>query len=124
VRAELRITGLDQFAELASLRDWLRDEPELRTLVEPVTRQAGETELSGGAIDLLTVLLGSGGIAAVLVRSLNTWLKTRRPTVTLTLTVKGRKVTLNAQNVHSKQVDETLKLLHDALSESPDAIDK
>jgi hypothetical protein len=124
VRAELRIASHDQFAELASLRDWLRDEPELRGLVEPVARHAGETEMSGGAIDLLTVLLGSGGIAAVLARSLNTWLKTRRPTVTLTLTVKGRKVTLNAQNVHSKQVDETLKLLHDALSESPDAIDK
>lgn len=43
----------------------------------------------GGAVEVLTVALGSGGVGAVLVRSLCTWLVQRRADVTVTITVPG-----------------------------------
>jgi Effector Associated Constant Component 1 len=122
LQARLRVEGGDHVAELGSLTDWLRDEPELRGRVEPVIEPIGPNDMSGGVVELLTVTLGSGGIAAVLARSLNTWLKSRRPTVHLEVTVNDRKVKLAAHNVDSRQVDETLEILRDLLAD-PGATD-
>jgi Effector Associated Constant Component 1 len=70
--------------------------------------------------EVLTVVLGAGGAAGVLARSLNTWLRTRRPTVTLTVSVKDRSATLEAHHIEGAQVDETLKILRAVLDESID----
>ncbi len=124
MQARLRVAGGDHVAELASLTDWLRDEPELRGRVEAVTRPVGQNDMSGGAVELLTVALGSGGALAVLARSLNTWLRSRRPTVHLTVTMNDREVTLRAHNVGNTHVDETLGLLRDVLTDRTGASDK
>ncbi|GAB3914681.1 hypothetical protein GCM10029964_126580 [Kibdelosporangium lantanae] len=42
----------------------------------------------GGALDALSIAVGSGGVATVLVRSLFAWMGTRRRSSTLHLTVK------------------------------------
>lgn len=118
MEAQLQLDGVDRFAEVASLEDWLRDEPELRGHVRRVASPVGSTELSGGVVELLAVVLGSGGVAGVLARSLNTWLRTRRPTITLTVSVNNRKATLHAHNVSSQQVDETLRVLQSVLTNS------
>ena len=93
--------------------------------MQRVGRSVGPTELSGGGtVELLTVTLGSGGIAAALARSLNTWLRARRPTVTLTVSVDDRSATLHAHNVGGQQVNETLEILRDVLADTTDTIDE
>src|SRR5215470_566798 len=124
LEAQLLLGGVDRFEEVAWLEDWLRDEPELRGQVRRTIAPVGLTELSGGVGEVLTVVLGSGGVAVVLARSLNTWLRTRRPTVTLTVSVKDRSATLHAHDVEGSQVDETLKILRAVLTDSPEAIDE
>jgi len=124
VEAQLLLGGADRFEEVASLEDWLRDEPELRGLVRRTSPPAGPTELSSGVGEVLTVVLGTGGAAGVLARSLNTWLRTRRSTVTLTVSAKDRSATLHAHNVDGPQVDETLKILRAVLADSVEAIDE
>jgi hypothetical protein len=119
-QARLMLGGVDRFEEVASLEDWLRDEPELRGRVQRAPAAVGETELSGGVGEVLTVVLGAGGAAGVLARSLNTWLRTRRPTVALTVSVRDRSATLEAHNVKDAQVNETLKILRAVLDEPID----
>ena len=124
MEAQLLLGGVDHFEEVASLEDWLRDEPELRGHVWRTIASVGPTELSGGVGEVLTVVLGSGGVAAVLARSLNTWLRTRRPTVTLTVSVRDRSATLHAHDVEGLQVDETLKIFRAVLTDPTEAIDE
>jgi hypothetical protein len=121
MEAQLPLSGVDHFEEVASLEDWLRDEPELRGHVRRTIAPVGPTELSGGLGEALIVVLGSGGVAGVLARSLNTWLRTRRPTVTLTVSVKDRSATLHAHDVEGSQVDETLKILRAVLADPAEA---
>jgi hypothetical protein len=67
-----------------SLADWLNSEDALRGLVRAV-RPAPEAGKMGAPIELLTVALGSGGVGAVLVRSISTWLTQRRSEVSVSL---------------------------------------
>lgn len=120
MEAQLRISGGERIEEIASLREWLRDEPELRGLIQQVNTPIGPTELSGGVVGLLTVALGSGGVAAALSQSLSIWLRTRRPSVTLTVSVNKRSATLEAHHIDKQQADETLKLLRELLTNATD----
>ncbi|KND23825.1 effector-associated constant component EACC1 [Streptomyces acidiscabies] len=99
----IRVSGGDEIAELAALWDWLRGERDLRGLVDAVRRPSAEGEL-GGAFDMLTVALGSGGAVAVLARSLTSWLSSRRPDVTLTVTGVTGRVQLDARHVKDTDV--------------------
>ena len=55
----------------------------------------------GGAFDALVVVMGSGGMGAVLAGSVSTWLSQRHSDVKITVTTEsGRKV-----EVDSKRVD-------------------
>jgi len=119
--ARLRISGGDEVEEIASLRDWLRDEPAVRGLVQPVSEPIGPAELSGGIVTLLTVALGSGGAGAALAGSLTTWLQTRRPTVKLTVSAKDRTAELHAHRIQPQQVDETLAILRSVLTDDQDS---
>lgn len=68
---------------LRSLADWLNNEDQLRGRVQPV-RSAPEPGKMGGVVELLAIVLGSGGAGAVLVQSICAWL-TRRPEISVWL---------------------------------------
>ncbi|WP_433563212.1 effector-associated constant component EACC1 [Nocardia sp. CA-151230] len=59
------------------LVEWLRNERGLHGRVQLNSNPPAEGEL-GGVIDLITVAMGSGGIATVLAGSLTSWLQSRR----------------------------------------------
>ncbi|MGV9679106.1 effector-associated constant component EACC1 [Nocardia sp. NPDC003482] len=75
-------------AHLFALRDWLAAEDPLRGRVIPLTAAPKQGQM-GGAVEILTVALGSSGAATVLARSLCTWLIHRRADVTITITASG-----------------------------------
>jgi Effector Associated Constant Component 1 len=84
------VSGPDQIPELASLEEWLFEDPELRTC--RITRKAPEPRPGemGGISDVLIVALGSGGAGAALATSLSVWLRTRVDRVSVRLkTDKG-----------------------------------
>jgi hypothetical protein len=112
VRVEVSVAGGDEVEEQAALWEWLLDEPELRgTLArEPVPIEPGRL---GAGAEMLTVALGSGGAVAVLARSLSTWLRTRRPGLTLTVTANGRSARLKTENVDERHVEEALAILRE-----------
>ncbi|WP_328876330.1 hypothetical protein OHT76_43315 [Streptomyces sp. NBC_00287] len=95
---EIRITSGDRADELAALWRWLQEEDELQGDVSPMETRISEGEL-GGAFDLITVVLGSGGAGFALTRSLNTWLRTRHSDVKVTVSAGERSVELEATNV-------------------------
>ncbi|MEU4417828.1 effector-associated constant component EACC1 [Nocardia salmonicida] len=64
-------------ADLPSLVEWLRNERSLHGRVQLNSNPPKDGEL-GGVIDLITVAVGSGGIATVLAGSLTSWLQSRR----------------------------------------------
>lgn len=82
---QIDISGGDDVREKAALLQWLRTDRRLVRHVRLQRRTPGAEEL-GGALDVLMVAVGSGGIAAVLAQSLPTWLQSRRPAVKITLT--------------------------------------
>ncbi|WP_407654767.1 effector-associated constant component EACC1 [Actinomadura luzonensis] len=96
--------------DLVSLTTWLQSQRELQGRIRPVTRPPDSEEL-GGAVDLLTVALGSGGaLGMVLARALTTWLTNRRSDVSLTITTLTGSVTVEA-----KRVSDPLPLLQEVL---------
>ncbi|MEO3790412.1 hypothetical protein ABGB14_09370 [Nonomuraea sp. B10E15] len=109
VQAELRITSDDAVRDLSSLLTWLQSQRELQGLVRTVRRPPSTGEL-GGAVELLTVALGSGGVGVVLTRALTVWLTNRKADVNVTVTTEAGTVTLEA-----KRVDDALPLLQEVL---------
>lgn len=83
---------------LRSLADWLNSEDAFRGRVQPV-RPAPEPGKLGGAIELLSVALGSGGTGAVLVRSISAWLTQRGSDVSVSLKdADGHEVHVSAKS--------------------------
>jgi membrane-associated two-gene conflict system component 1 (EACC1) len=70
--------------DLYSLFDWLQRTDELRGRITTLSRQPGSHEM-GGAMEILSVALGSGGAGAILASSLATWLQTRRARISVEL---------------------------------------
>jgi hypothetical protein len=85
-------------AELASLTEWLQIERDLAGQVRQIPGAVGPTDL-GGALDTLSVAIGSGGIGVALAQSLTAWLRTRRSDVKLTITIDGRTVEIDAHRI-------------------------
>jgi hypothetical protein len=95
---DLRVTVDGQDSDVESLRDWLRNEPELRGYLReaetpsPAGAMGGTTELIVGIV--------SSGAATALVTSLQVWLTQRRADVKLNVAgPQGRKVVLDAKRV-------------------------
>lgn len=65
--------------DLISLSQWLRRERELAGSVTQVRHHPAEEEL-GGAIDAISVALGSGGAISAFVATLRVWLQNRPKT--------------------------------------------
>jgi hypothetical protein len=113
--AQIRISGSDTVAEYAALGKWLAGERELAGRVRLVQRPAQEGEL-GGAYDVLSVALGSGGTAVVIARSLVAWLQTRRSDVEITVSSPaGGTATLSARRVKDVDLQELLQEVRAAL---------
>lgn len=93
-------------AELRSLREHLRRLPGVRVAQIPGAPGAGEQ----GAWDVLQVVAAGGGVLAVAIRTLPDFIRSRRSDVTVTLTVRGRTVTVTASNIDEVMsiVDKTL----------------
>ncbi|GIJ11426.1 hypothetical protein ACFFMR_18115 [Micromonospora andamanensis] len=99
--------------DLHSLFTWLQRTDELRGRVRTLPRQPGPHEM-GGALEIISVALSSGGAAAVLAGALNTWLQSRRARVSVEFVVDEtgetlRRVEVEASNAASiKELYETL----------------
>jgi hypothetical protein len=104
---EIRISVADgDVADLESLDDWLRGEPELAGRVRAVGSPPTRGQL-GALTEVLTVALGSGGAITVLAASLKGWLSLpRRSDVTVKIDRKdGSSVTIAAKRVAAGQAD-------------------
>ncbi|MFH9426516.1 hypothetical protein [Streptomyces sp. NPDC017529] len=89
------VTGLDGYLALIG---WLRGECRLRLQgrVHVVPAPPAENEFGAG-LELLTVSLGSSGIATVLAGSLATWLRNRRTPTKIRTSVTRADRTLEDQ---------------------------
>lgn len=83
---------------LTELVAFLEGERDLRGWLRPFLAAPVEGEL-GGAVDVLALTLGSGGVGVSLTRALTSWLQNQRSDVHLKVTVGDRTVELNAQRV-------------------------
>ncbi|MFE2943373.1 hypothetical protein ACFXKG_30620 [Streptomyces sp. NPDC059255] len=93
----VRTRGTDD--QLRSLLEWLRREDGLRgrVRVQQTPLRPGEM---GGALDVLVVAVGSGGMGAVFANCLSTWISQRRSDVRITVTSEnGRTVEVDAKGV-------------------------
>ncbi|WP_051450489.1 effector-associated constant component EACC1 [Actinospica robiniae] len=96
------VRGGDTVAELNSLAKSLGAERDLAGLVRRVPGPIGPTDL-GGALDTLSVALGSGGIGVALAQSLSVWLRTRRSDVKLTIFVDADGIRWNVDG-HEREI--------------------
>jgi hypothetical protein len=90
-RAEFSVSD---YGQIGSLYEWLRSVPDVQ--VDRIPGTPGEREM--GAVDVLTVLAGSGGLIAA-IRVIPEFLKSRRSSISITVTVNGEKFSVTASNV-------------------------
>jgi hypothetical protein len=104
------VSGPDQIAELASLEDWLIEDPELRQCT--IARQVPSPRPGqmGGVSDVLIVALGSGGAGAALATSLSIWLRTRVDRVTVRLKTDKGEIEVRA-NGTGEVADQVRKII-------------
>ena len=115
IGVELRIgvIGEDSFEELRSLRSWLLSEEMLRGSMRNSSSVVRPGEM-GTAVDVLTVAVGSGGVLAVLARSVSAWFEHRRPDISLEIqTSQGQSLKLDAKR--SRDAVALLKVMQDAI---------
>ncbi|MFI5779246.1 hypothetical protein [Nocardia sp. NPDC051570] len=93
--------------DLISLSQWLRRESELASGVAMTRRTPSEEEL-GGAWDLVTVSLGSGGTVSVLAASLSAWFRNRPRTI---IKIKRGEESLEIDTNRAKDLPELLRVL-------------
>jgi Effector Associated Constant Component 1 len=104
---EIRISVADgDLADLESLDDWLRGEPELAGRVKAVGSPPTQGQL-GALTEVLTVALGSGGAITVLAASLKGWVSLpRRSDVRIKIhRSDGGTVEIDAKRVNAGDVD-------------------
>ncbi|MFE7313164.1 hypothetical protein ACFU7T_08645 [Streptomyces sp. NPDC057555] len=101
---ELKLTvgGPDGEAQLRSLQQWLASDDALRGRVRCADAPPQPGHM-GSSLEVLTVVLGSGGIAG-LVAPLCTWLTSRRPDVAVSIErADGRKVSVDVKRATDPQ---------------------
>jgi Effector Associated Constant Component 1 len=114
VDVEILVSGDDERAERSSLWQWMRGDEQL-SHVRSISGPIGDEEL-GSATELLTVAVGSGGVAMALVRALTAWIETRRSNVKVTVVAGDQRVELEATNV-----DDVGPLLRQVLRQDEDS---
>ncbi|MGW4639273.1 effector-associated constant component EACC1 [Sphaerisporangium sp. NPDC004334] len=108
MEAQVRVTGGSSVADTASLYEWLRSDRTLAGAVRAVSRPPAEEEM-GGAVDMLVVALGSGGVGVALAQALPAWLQSRRTDVTVTVTSGDKSVTLEAKRIKDAELRPVLE---------------
>jgi membrane-associated two-gene conflict system component 1 (EACC1) len=81
-------------AQLSPLRDWMRAQPDV--VVGLAARGPGPHELGVG--DVVTVLASSGGVVAA-IKTLPEFIRSRRRSIRIEATIRGRRFTLETTNV-------------------------
>jgi hypothetical protein len=99
-----------QGADVESLGDWLRGEPEFTGRVRGAGAVPRPGEL-GAALDVLVVAVGSGGALTVLGKSLSTWLtQPRRSMVRIRVEGEsGRVIEIDADRVDGARIEALLR---------------
>lgn len=92
------LIGLDSLERRSELVMFLEGERALKGAVRSVPSPPVDGRL-GGAVDVLMIALGSGGVGVALAHSLTTWLRNQRSDVKVTVTVADRVVELEARRV-------------------------
>jgi hypothetical protein len=109
---EIRIScvGGNRAADVESLGDWLRGEPQLAGRLRVAGPVPGEGEL-GALADVLVVAVGSGGTLSVLATSLKAWLaQPRRSDVRIRVQHEGGEtVEIDANRVDGERVDALIR---------------
>jgi hypothetical protein len=101
----------------SSLYEWLRAEDELRGLVA-LTRGKPKPGQMGDLASIITVAIGSGGIASVVINSFGTWLTQRQ---NRQITVKVTTKSGGSIEISGKDRVEIEALLKDAIDRISDA---
>ncbi|GGT10492.1 hypothetical protein GCM10010207_06360 [Streptomyces atratus] len=88
-------------AETDDLRQWLRRNPELRGAVgRALSGPPMPGSMSGGAAELIPVLLTPGGLTAAVAAAVVAWLQSRRGNQTVTINrPDGTQVTVTSERV-------------------------
>ncbi|WP_327672685.1 MULTISPECIES: effector-associated constant component EACC1 [unclassified Streptomyces] len=90
-------------AHVIALRNWLVSEDALRGRVRP-HRQSPPPGHMGSTVELLTVALGSGGVLAVLIQSVCSWLTSRGTDIKIAVSTEdGRRIEVDVQRAADPQ---------------------
>jgi hypothetical protein len=85
---------VSDYSQIGSLYEWLRSAPGVQVDRIPGSPEPGEM----GAVDVLTVLAGSSGVIAA-IRVVPEFLRSRRSSISITVTVDSEKFSVTASNV-------------------------
>jgi len=110
VEVRISCVGRDRAAEVESLGDWLRGEPELAGTLRVAGPTPGKGEL-GAVADVLVIAVGSGGTLSVLATSLKAWLaQPRRSDVRIRVQHDGGEtVEIDANRIDDERVDALIR---------------
>ncbi|MGW3959356.1 effector-associated constant component EACC1 [Amycolatopsis sp. NPDC005003] len=118
MQADIEVSGDDRVAEFGALWEWLRRERALAGAVHGRPKPATDGEL-GGAYEVLSVALGSGGAVVALANSLTTWLRSRRSDISVVVKTKAGSIRVSSRQV--KSADEVAALLETVLRHEPES---
>jgi hypothetical protein len=90
---EISLSVSDQ-SQLPSLRDWLLGQGNVEVVLTPATVNAGEQ----GGLDVLTLIASSSSLIAA-IKVLPEFIRSRRSSFRIEVTVRGEKLSLDANNV-------------------------
>ncbi|MFJ7334414.1 hypothetical protein ACIQUU_14325 [Streptomyces sp. NPDC101116] len=93
---QIRLDSATELDDRLALIGWLRGGRDLQGRVHVLPAVPAENELGAG-LDLLTVSLGSSGIATVLAGSLATWLQNRRTPTKIRISITRADRTLELE---------------------------
>ncbi|UGT55003.1 effector-associated constant component EACC1 [Nocardia asteroides] len=113
LNGQLTIRTSGDSNELFRLLEWFRNDDALRGRVSLPAPQIREGQM-GDVYDVLVIAVGAGGLGPALALSLNTWLKTRRSQVKLTLKRNGIELELDAETI---KTPELVHEIHQLLTE-------
>ncbi|GHA54219.1 hypothetical protein GCM10010372_62990 [Streptomyces tauricus] len=114
MEVQVTLVAEDQFDGLVSLADWLRAERALQGRIR-LQRQAPLQGELGGTFELVSVVVGSGGVVTALVTSLQAWLNSRRTEQKVVVSVGDRSVEIVRNGSSPVAEAELLRLVKEVL---------
>ncbi|WP_420037759.1 effector-associated constant component EACC1 [Streptomyces sp. cg28] len=116
MEVQVALVTQDSLDDLVSLADWLRAERAFQGRVH-LRRQAPTPGELGGAFELVSVVIGSGGVVTALVTSLQAWLNSRRTEQKIAVSVGDRSVEIVRNGSSPVAEAELLRLVKEVLNE-------